>query len=79
MKLTPWFPGSRKPAREGVYIRDMPGGALYAMWDGAYWLAASTTLAVAAQSRLMSINQRRRWRGLADQPKGVAAKQARAA
>ena len=72
MKLTPWFPGSRKPVRPGVYIRDIAGNPAFAMWAGAYWMASAPTPERAASARLVSGLQRKRWRGLAEQPKGAA-------
>lgn len=45
-QLTPWFPGSVKPARPGVYIRRMYFGRniLYSRWSKGYWHLASPTI-----------------------------------
>jgi hypothetical protein len=72
-KLTPWFPGTVKPARAGVYMQ-MSGGSLpitgYQRWDGGRWFgwcytpdAAALEPAVAHQR-----SQNDRWRGLARDP-----------
>ena len=78
MKLTPWFPGSRKPARPGAYIRDIPGGPAFAMWTSDHWRASAPTPHRASLAPLVSGLQHKRWRGLAEQPKGAAKKGAAA-
>ena len=35
---TPWFPGSTKPVRVGVYLRKVSHAwELYSYWDGKKW------------------------------------------
>lgn len=82
-KLTPWFSGTVKPARVGVYERDYGQqanpdlGSQYQFWDGVNWLYGastpeSTMRVVAARgptaSQLPS-RVERDWRGLAEEPK----------
>jgi len=40
--VTPWFPGSVKPVREGVYERRMGSTSMlrYSHWNGAKWGAS---------------------------------------
>lgn len=40
MKLTPWFPGTIKPVRKGVYQqKNGTSGIGYQRWDGKFWYA----------------------------------------
>lgn len=42
MKLTPWFPGTVKPVRVGVYERKFPNGwRSYNYWNGKAWPSPS--------------------------------------
>ena len=74
MKLTEWFDGSVKPARPGVYQKDIAGVA-YAYWNGNFWgmFTGSSSFYTprdalkGANSR--SIDQTARWRGLAEDPR----------
>lgn len=65
--LTPWFPGSTKPVRVGVYQRpfgdyDHP---LYCWWDGKRWSAGAYTPYGAKHSRYESADQGHMpWRGI---------------
>lgn len=43
-KLTPWFPSTTPPVREGVYQRDLSGIPWYAYWDGKRWFQAAGTI-----------------------------------
>jgi hypothetical protein len=78
MKLTEWFPGSIKPARKGVYQRQLPQqGISYARWNGEYWLRAVPWLlprpAWERQNRkpaALSFNQDAPWRGVTSKPRG---------
>ena len=69
-KLTPWFPGSVKPAMAGVYQRDSLARP-YAYWTGSHWMVTENTPALAVNGRQASqFQQGPRWRGLASRPKG---------
>jgi phosphotransferase system HPr (HPr) family protein len=61
--LTPWFDGSAKPARVGVYRRRSPGGP-FSLWDGAAWRADAATPAAASQRTSSSAHQQAPWCGL---------------
>jgi hypothetical protein len=67
-KLTPWFPGTTRPAREGVYQRI--DGEAYALWDGRYWRCFTNHPATAVHQQKISHVQLDdwRWRGLASPP-----------
>jgi hypothetical protein len=70
--LTPWFPGSMTPVREGVYQREVHFGIVrYSLWDGHQWCSYSGKPADAAamSDRSMVRAVEARWRGLAEQPK----------
>lgn len=45
--VTPWFPGSEKPARRGVYQRQFSTGKTvferFCYWSGQYWYMSDTT------------------------------------
>lgn len=41
-KLTPWFPPTQDPTRDGVYLRD-PDGPWYSYWNGYFWGYLSTS------------------------------------
>jgi len=74
MKLTPWFPGTVKPARPGVYQREFPTFVLFAEWTGRRWLAGRFTARCARVMCVVSNQQPSdpdctRWRGLAEEPK----------
>jgi hypothetical protein len=68
-KKTPWFDGSVKPVRLGVYQRRYVGGARYARWTGRYWCLPWRRVATAAQDTAASFFERLPWRGLAEEPK----------
>ena len=72
MKLTPWFPGTVKPVRVGVYERDFSGtyagnlpGLHYCYWNGKFWGLYGTNpkIAVWYQDK-PSLNQNFPWRGV---------------
>lgn len=65
--VTPWFDGSVKPARPGVYQRDYPSGPHYSHWDGARWSIGNFRLRE-VQEMFVSARQALPWRGLAEQP-----------
>ena len=67
MKYTPWFDGSVKPVRDGVYETDSLGSkkACYQHWNGIFWGLASTSPFIAfARKDDMSSFQNDKWRGL---------------
>lgn len=66
--VTPWFDGSVKPARPGVYQRKYPTGPAYCQWNGSSWCTGSARVEW-AMSGTISPLQGLRWRGLAEQPK----------
>jgi hypothetical protein len=66
-KLTPWFPGSVKPARGGVYEREWGAHTGYALWNGV-WFMSCRTPEIAVYQYVVSSEQRRPWRGLASDP-----------
>ncbi len=66
MKLTPWYPGTIKPVRVGVYERRYPDGAtLYSLWDGVQWYWAWDTAALASREYKYTYTQTIPWRGVA--------------
>jgi hypothetical protein len=62
-KLTPWFPGTVKPAREGQYqVRMCPGWrTITATWRSGHWWIDRTRIKVAGWPEAQ-------WRGLAQEP-----------
>lgn len=70
--LTPWFKGSVKPVRPGVYQRMFPTGVLHATWTGHQWLRARRTAFLARHTKDVSLQQVGldcvSWRGLAYDP-----------
>ncbi len=67
--LTPWFRGSVKPARKGVYLRDhISWGESFSLWDGKWWMYPGYTVAEAARQDCLSDQQNAPWRGLATNP-----------
>jgi hypothetical protein len=73
-KVTPWFPGTVKPARRGVYERDwLDGGPnWFSYWNGKKWGSGDNDAEGAAQHEntdVISDHQKLPWRGLAQPPK----------
>lgn len=70
-KLTPWFPGSVKPVRVGVYERDYDRGyPVYSRWDGKHWLwTYDSSRQAAIEQGKLSPFQNIPWRGLAEEHK----------
>ena len=65
MKLTPWFPGTVKPMRVGVYERAYgEDDFLYCHWDGKYWYAWAMTPKQAEKAYALSALQNLPWRGV---------------
>ena len=72
-QLTPWFDGSTKPARKGVYQRCpfKTNAYWYSYFDGRFWhVGASCPIAAYAfyRKRDVSLTQHPPWRGLAQKP-----------
>jgi hypothetical protein len=69
--LTPWFPGSVEPVREGVYQRQFGStdNLGYCFWDGTHWHFRALTPIGAMNTSLVSTFHRLPWRGLAKEPK----------
>lgn len=67
LSLTPWFPASVKPIRNGVYQVETISmyGRCYAMWNGRSWLECKRSIKGAAGGYFESWWQSRKWRGLA--------------
>jgi len=65
MKLTPWFPGTVKPVRVGVYQRDYGkhGGTVYCYFDGIMWHVTSAELRFTSKAA-RSLSQYMPWRGV---------------
>jgi hypothetical protein len=72
MKVTPWFDGSVKPVRVGVYQRCAPlgFGVTFSMWTGKRWNFSAPSVEEAAIEEARSFVKDAHWRGLAQQPKG---------
>ena len=66
MKLTPWFPGTVKPVRVGVYERKYRNGwRAYCSWTGKAWSSPSSAPKEAAMIKFSrSANQNVSWRGV---------------
>lgn len=71
MKTTPWFNGSQKPVRVGLYQTEDFCGIGWSWWNGDLWGVRSFTRRLAYESRHMisSFQDDRRWRGLAHKGK----------
>ena len=65
MKFSRWFPGHMKPARPGVYERNLV--YQYSYWDGLQWHLGGN-LYDHLYSTPPSWNQSASWRGLASDP-----------
>ena len=64
MKLTPWFPGTVKPVRAGVYERQYGKETFYCLWDGEYWHTWAMTPKHAEKLHGFSAMQSLPWRGV---------------
>ena len=66
MKYTPWFPGTVKPVRFGVYQRRLANTDIaFSYWDGEQWFLANRTPYEAFGEPALSFNQDGfEWRGL---------------
>lgn len=69
-KLTPWFPGTVKPARSGVYERrNGQGCRWYSMWASGRWWGNWATVARASNRwEYTGFSGVLQWRGLAAKP-----------
>ena len=66
--LTEWFPGTCKPAREGIYERRFHSEStftFYSRWDGECWRGNSRRVDGVAKQRASAIWMNLEWRGLA--------------
>ena len=69
MKKTPWFPGSVKPVRNGVYERDYPNsGVVFCRFYKGAWQYAHKDHYIASRQTEESFTQDFPWRGLAQDP-----------
>lgn len=69
MNVTPWFPGTVKPVRPGVYQRMLNVEIVYAYFDGRHWFNSSPSFVVAKRngrfSRFISgVQNTADWRGV---------------
>lgn len=73
--LTPWFPGSVKPKRKGIYVTQyMSDAEGFSYWSGKGWASTGSTKGKAVQNARLwpepnHYTQSKRWRGLAEAPK----------
>ena len=76
-KLTPWFEGSVKPVRKGVYERrgcNCPLPYPFYFFDGKKWKGGNgkSPCGVSHWPSVNAIDQKTwQWRGLANKPKGM--------
>ena len=70
-KETPWFPGSVRPVRVGIYKRRWNIGVVYySFWNGYFWgLSSVFPIFAVRDKKESSPNQSIAWRGLAREPK----------
>lgn len=64
-KLTPWFPGSVKPARVGLYETEEPTGERwFNLFDGYDWHYGNEACVMPRGRGVLPSRFLRRWRGL---------------
>ena len=72
-KTTDWFPGTKTPARIGVYQREFstqPPCIRFSYWDGYRWGRLEMSPHIAEQNKAsISCYQKLRWRGLTEEGK----------
>jgi hypothetical protein len=72
-KLTPWFPWTVTPVREGVYSTKYKQDAIgFSYWTGNRWGSTFQTKGAAmfhAKAFGPCFTQEKQWRGLAKEPK----------
>ena len=68
-KTTDWFPGTKKPARIGVYQREYLENCLrFSYWDGHRWGKLEVSPHIAEQNKhSISGYQKLKWRGLTEE------------
>lgn len=67
MKLTPWYPGTVKPVRKGVYQRQYSFGNPYCYWTGRRWcMCEPNPERAACSTEIISGFDRLPWRGLTE-------------
>lgn len=64
MKRTPWFDGSQKPVRDGVYERQFTNGPHFARYANGLWYLSGTKFGYAKITTSVSIFQDIPWRGV---------------
>ncbi len=70
MKTTPWYPGTVKPVRVGLYQRDYGReGNYFCRWDGKVWYCGHYHTQIAAVDGDRSFFQDIPWRGLTKEAK----------
>lgn len=74
--LTPWYPPSVKPAREGMYVASAnipPNEDCFRYWDGELWrgcdFGSFDTASPGPDGSPSDFQDTIQWRGLAEQPK----------
>lgn len=73
-ELTPWFDGSVKPARPGVYERRLDGVCGHSYWDGKTWWCNTlygVRRAFSLRNVVVSAHRSLPWRGLAKKPEAA--------
>ena len=67
MKTTPWYPGTVKPVRVGVYERWYPlsNEAFFSFWTGKFWRAGTKNINATFYERESDF-QNFKWRGLTE-------------
>lgn len=68
---TPWFDSGVKPARRGVYERDIGTiGIRWSYWNGKFWGGFANIFSHAVQNRYSETGHPdARWRGLSRKPR----------
>lgn len=69
MKVTPWFPGTVKPVRPGVYQRMLNLEVVYAYFGGKNWYLSSPFYGQARSNgecahRVSAVQTSPQWRGV---------------
>lgn len=72
INFTGWYDGDQRPARPGVYQRQMPhtdGFLMWAHWNGKRWGLSKLVPRLAVEGKVRSKHQRLPWRGLTEEIK----------
>ena len=63
--ITPWFPRTTQPARNGVYQRKFVSNVFYAKWKNGIWFCAwLTTYEAELETAISPIQTAFAWRGI---------------